>query len=87
MNPNALMKKSGQRLASRSKSVTREEQEVLGLDHHARMNTPGTLEGNWRWRLRTLKRDKPVRQLRLLAESFGRTRDTQRVSSQQRDKK
>jgi 4-alpha-glucanotransferase len=26
-------------------------QDVLGLDSSARMNTPGTTEGNWRWRL------------------------------------
>lgn len=26
-------------------------QDILGLDTHARMNTPGTIEGNWRWRM------------------------------------
>lgn len=26
-------------------------QDLLGLDNRARMNTPGTAEGNWRWRL------------------------------------
>jgi 4-alpha-glucanotransferase len=26
-------------------------QDILGLDEKARMNFPGTLEGNWRWRL------------------------------------
>lgn len=26
-------------------------QDILGLDAHARMNTPGTIEGNWRWRM------------------------------------
>lgn len=26
-------------------------QDLLGLGHEARMNTPGTIEGNWRWRL------------------------------------
>jgi 4-alpha-glucanotransferase len=26
-------------------------QDVLGLDSHARFNTPGTAEGNWRWRV------------------------------------
>lgn len=26
-------------------------QDVLGLDGHARMNTPGTVEGNWGWRM------------------------------------
>ena len=27
-------------------------QDVLGLGSEARMNRPGTAEGNWRWRLR-----------------------------------
>jgi 4-alpha-glucanotransferase len=27
-------------------------QDILGLDSSARMNTPGTAEGNWRWRFR-----------------------------------
>ena len=26
-------------------------QDLLGLDSHARFNTPGTAEGNWRWRV------------------------------------
>ena len=26
-------------------------QDVLGLDNSARMNTPGTVENNWSWRL------------------------------------
>jgi 4-alpha-glucanotransferase len=26
-------------------------QDVLQLDSRARMNTPGTTEGNWQWRL------------------------------------
>jgi len=68
-------------MASPANVVLLPMQDVLGLDHRARMNTPGTLEGNWRWRLPTLKRDKPVRQLRMLAESFGRTWDTRPVNS------
>jgi 4-alpha-glucanotransferase len=28
-------------------------QDVLGLGREARMNLPGTLSGNWRWRYRT----------------------------------
>jgi 4-alpha-glucanotransferase len=27
-------------------------QDLLGLDATARMNTPGSVEGNWRWRLK-----------------------------------
>ena len=26
-------------------------QDYLGLDSSARMNTPGTAQGNWQWRL------------------------------------
>ena len=26
-------------------------QDILGLDSAARLNTPGTVEGNWSWRL------------------------------------
>ena len=25
-------------------------QDILGLDGHARMNTPGTINENWEWR-------------------------------------
>ena len=48
-------------------------QDVLGLDGRARMNTPGTRKGNWHWRLQPMMLDRPARQFRLLAESFGRT--------------
>jgi 4-alpha-glucanotransferase len=51
-------------------------QDVLGLDHRARMNTPGTFKGNWQWRLQPMKLDRPTRQFRLLAKSFGRTFQT-----------
>lgn len=48
-------------------------QDVLGLDARHRMNEPGTMQGNWRWRLRAgqLKRD-VSRQLRELAEATDR---------------
>ena len=26
-------------------------QDILGLDQEARMNTPATTEGNWKWRM------------------------------------
>jgi 4-alpha-glucanotransferase len=47
-------------------------QDVLGLDSRARMNTPGTLEGNWHWRLPAMNLDRPARRLRELTEAFGR---------------
>jgi 4-alpha-glucanotransferase len=40
-------------MASPANVVIFPMQDVLGLDQRARMNTPGTLEGNWRWRLAT----------------------------------
>jgi 4-alpha-glucanotransferase len=47
-------------------------QDVLGLNHRARMNVPGTTEGNWRWRLASLNLVPVARQLRRLTEAFGR---------------
>jgi 4-alpha-glucanotransferase len=38
--------------ASRAHLAILPMQDLLGLDSDARMNTPGTTEGNWRWRLR-----------------------------------
>jgi 4-alpha-glucanotransferase len=59
-------------MASPANIVIFPMQDVLGLDKRARMNVPGTLEGNWSWRLQPLKLDQRACQLRLLAESFGR---------------
>jgi 4-alpha-glucanotransferase len=39
------------------------------------MNIPGTLKGNWRWRLKPMKLEKPARELGLLAKAFGRKTD------------
>ncbi len=48
-------------------------QDLLGLDAKARMNLPGTLKGNWRWRLESGQL-KPTIAKRLAAETklFGR---------------
>jgi 4-alpha-glucanotransferase len=59
-------------MASSANAVIFPMQDVLGLDQRARMNTPGTLEGNWQWRLQPIKLDRAARELRVLAESFGR---------------
>ncbi len=37
-------------LSSRAALAMLPMQDVLGLDGHARMNTPGTVDGNWLWR-------------------------------------
>jgi len=48
-------------------------QDVFGLGSEARMNFPGTTEGNWRWRAsRTAFTLNRARRLRRLAESSGR---------------
>jgi 4-alpha-glucanotransferase len=39
-------------IASVAKTAIFPLQDVLGLGNHARMNLPGTAEGNWRWRFR-----------------------------------
>ena len=48
-------------------------QDVLGLGSEARMNTPATLGGNWRWRVRAeaLTPELATR-LRALTELYGR---------------
>lgn len=60
-------------MASPADTVIFQVQDVLGLDDRARMNTPGTASGNWRWRLPPGAL-KPVyaTDLRNLAELTGR---------------
>jgi 4-alpha-glucanotransferase len=38
-------------LSTRAGATVVQAQDVLGLGADARLNTPGTMEGNWRWRL------------------------------------
>src|SRR6185369_9773646 len=45
---------------------------VGGLDDNARMNVPGTMEGNWTWRLPAMPSASVVQELRLLTNAFGR---------------
>lgn len=48
-------------------------QDILGLDSEARMNTPGTIEGNWRWRFnRNLLSDDVIERMRKLTQESGR---------------
>jgi 4-alpha-glucanotransferase len=48
-------------------------QDVLGLGSEARMNTPGTSGGNWRWRYRReMLADEPRERLRQLTRLYGR---------------
>jgi 4-alpha-glucanotransferase len=48
-------------------------QDVLGLGSEARMNTPGTLGGNWTWRLRADDlREADQCRLKLFTEIYDR---------------
>ena len=50
-------------------------QDVLGLGGEARMNRPGQLGGNWRWRCTaSMLSDDGARRLAALAERYGRRR-------------
>ena len=51
-------------------------QDLLGLDTDARMNTPGTLGGNWLWRLTKIPGKKTRDHLRALIEESGRLPET-----------
>jgi 4-alpha-glucanotransferase len=57
-------------------------QDVLGLGGEARMNRPGSLEGNWRWRLeRGALTPALARRLRGLAEQHARAWDQRNFSA------
>jgi 4-alpha-glucanotransferase len=60
-------------MASHADTVVFPMQDVLLLDHRARMNTPGTPAGNWRWRMTATKLEPHARELRELAATFGRS--------------
>jgi 4-alpha-glucanotransferase len=47
-------------------------QDVLGLGSEARMNTPSTASGNWRWRMTERARREDAARLREMAELYGR---------------
>lgn len=48
-------------------------QDVLGLGQKARMNRPGTVEGNWSWRLEPRQITAPtIRKLAKLTQTYGR---------------
>lgn len=60
-------------LASPAELVVVPMQDILGLDDESRMNTPGTVGGNWDWVLdESALSDDVSDNLRRLAEVFGR---------------
>ncbi|RPJ06401.1 MAG: 4-alpha-glucanotransferase, partial [Deltaproteobacteria bacterium] len=46
-------------------------QDLLGLDSRARMNVPGTVDGNWNWRLESQPSAATAKSLRSLTEMCG----------------
>lgn len=61
-------------MMSVSKTAIIQMQDILGLGEEARMNTPSTSEGNWRWRLAP-ERLTPslINRLSEMTEIYGRT--------------
>lgn len=60
-------------LASTANLAVLPLQDLLGLGSDARMNTPGTTEGNWAWRVTDEQLEHaPWRELRSLCELYGR---------------
>ena len=60
-------------MASMADTVVIPMQDILGLDNSARMNLPGTVGGNWLWRMKP-GADTPeiAANLRKLNEKTGR---------------
>lgn len=59
--------------ASAANTVIVPMQDLLGLDTQYRMNTPGTPEGNWDWRITEEIEPTLVPKMRELTELFGRS--------------
>ena len=60
-------------LSSRARMVVIPLQDFLGLGSEARMNTPGTADGNWRWRVTTNQLSSALQnQVATLVEEFSR---------------
>jgi len=59
--------------SSRASVAITPAQDVIGLGSGARMNLPGTVEGNWKWRLRRGQlTDRLAARLRAVTEASGR---------------
>ncbi len=62
-----------QALSSRARLAIVPLQDVLGLGSEARMNTPGTETGNWRWRMKRGRlTSEHATRLRSITEASGR---------------
>ena len=55
-------------------------QDILGLGSEARMNTPGTPEGNWRWRMNSGDFSCEIQEkMRKMSETFGRCQESMQI--------
>ncbi len=75
-------------MASAAGLVITPLQDVLALPSSARMNTPGTVGGNWNWRMLPGELDalfhEPGARLRAVTQMFGRAPDTDPAAGQSR---
>ena len=61
-------------MASPASCVIFPLQDILGLGENARMNTPGTSEGNWKWRIPGPRiQENIVEKLKKLTETYDRS--------------
>lgn len=58
--------------ASRAHTVIIPLQDILDLDDKARMNRPGTVAGNWIWRMKKGVKKSAVKKLKSLADTYFR---------------
>ncbi len=59
-------------LASAARLAVLPVQDILGLDNEARMNYPGTNEGNWKFRMERLPGGRPMRRLKRWIKLYRR---------------
>jgi len=60
-------------LSSKANTVIIPLQDILGLDSSARMNIPGTVSGNWRWRFDwSMLTEEIMHRMKILTIKFNR---------------
>ena len=60
-------------ISSKANTVIIPLQDILGLDSASRMNVPGTISGNWRWRFDwTILTEENMRRIKKITTKFNR---------------